>query len=276
MGLETERSDRWTLGEIDEGSLAASAFIAAGEEEFYRVKDTLKLMGLPIPQYGAYYSQPNSDRFYRSDLGLVGTVVYRRRNPFHVAAQYVGLISRAKAHVFESAFVETDEVLQPLLKIELSKNAVLEINAGVGGVPRDGEKLVRTLKQTLNKQGLLLVNNSPETVGIIPDAAEEEPLTLIRNRRAVIIQKSGVIEEEAVRQARIFGGLREEFAAAWQSGRQEKFRDLFQKCAGIVGLPEDHPERILKPYWAEERQHTLRQREIAMAAAIYSHQCRVS
>lgn len=262
---------KWTLAEIDEQSLAASAFIAVGEQEFYQCKEIFNLMGLPIPQFGGYYPQPNSDRFYNTKGGWVGTMVYQRRNPLMVGAERIGLIKKAKAPVFDAAFVATDDVLQPLLRVTF-KNLVFEINAGVKGVSRDGEKRIRTLQRNLKQNGLFLVNNHPESLGVLPDADEGEDLTLLRNRRAFIIKNPSLIHEDTARQDRIFGELRTDFADALQSGRQERFKAVFAKCARIVALPSEDPRRILRPYWAESTPQTLRQQDIVAAARIYGRQ----
>ncbi len=270
-----ERSDRWTLGDIDEGHMAASAFIAVGDEEFYRTRDIFNLMGLPVPEYGAYYSQPNSDRAHLTDSGLVLTVLYRRKSLLTVAAERIGLIRSAEPPIFKAREARTDDVLQPLLTIPLTENAVLEINAGVARVSRNGEAQIRVLKETLKKQGLRLTNYSPETVGSVPDADEKEDLTIACNRRAFVIENQSLIPEISARQDRVFGEVIEDLQEAHQSGRQERFRDAFKRCARIASLKPEDPRRVLVPYWTEQRS-TVRQQEVALAARIYARQCSVA
>lgn len=276
MGLKTERADRWTLEEIYENSLAASAFIAVGEKEFYRCKDVFNVLGLPVPAYGSYVGYPNSDRFFHTGNGIVGTIVYRRPNLLAVAAERLGLIDKAKAPVFESAQVKTDDVLQPLLSIPLTENAVLEINPAVERAYKDGEKYMSVLRKKLKQQGLLLLNSSPEMVGVLSDPAERARIRIVSNRRIVVEKKPGLIQEEDVRQARIFGELRQDFAQAWKEGRQDLFADAFRKCARIVALDSADPERILHPYWTEDMPPTLRGQETAEAARNYARQCAMS
>lgn len=273
MGLETERADRWTLEEIYESSLAASAFIATGEKEFYRCKEVFNLLGLRIPGYGAYVGYPNSDRFYDTEKGIVGTIVYRRPNLLAVAAERLGLIAKAKAPVFESALVKTDDVLQPLLSIPLTENAVLEINPAVERAYKEGGQHISVLRKKLKQQGLLLLNSSAEMVGVISDPAEGVRIPVVGNRRVVVEQKPGLVQEPDVRQARIFGELRQDFAQARQEGRQELFARAFQRCARIAALDRADPERILHPYWTESMPPTLRGQETAEAARNYARQC---
>lgn len=272
---KTEKDGRWTYEQVTDGSLASSAFIAVSDKEFYRCKEVLALLGLPVPQYGAYYSQPNSDRFYLTDEGLVGTIVYRRRNPFMVAAERIGLVKSAESRVFRAAFeAVTDKVIQPLATIPLTKDAVLELNAGVARISRDGEKHVRAIRENLKNQGLLLINDHPEFIGTLPDPDEGTSLDVVCNRRAVIVENSSLVPGEAARQSRILGEQREEFANALQSGRQEHIRNVFRDCARIAALKPEDPRRTLVPYWAEGPNSTLRQQEIARAAQIYAHQRR--
>lgn len=272
--MNAATTERWTYETATDGSLAASAFGHVGSDGFYQCNETFKLLGLPAPKAGAFYSQENSDRVYLTRFGLVLTVVYNQRNPFAAMAQSIGLMGKTETSVFRSAFkAVADEVLQPLLRIPLTDHAVLEINAGVGGISRGAERQLQVLKESLEEKGLQLINYQPETYGVIPDADNKTELGLIRNRRAVLIQP-GWTQKKAVRQQAIFAEAIGWFEDALESGLEEKFAKAFNKCAQIVDLSPHDPRRVLVPYWAETTPHTLRDHDVLRAAQKYDMQFR--
>ncbi len=274
--LKASARDRYVrLEEIENNSLAASAYDVGGKEAFFSCKAAFNVFGLPIPKYGAHLPYPNSHRFYLTDYGLVGGLVLRKLNPLHVVAERLGLIDTATSPVFDAAFVETDDVLQPLLQVRLSKNAWLEINAGISSITHKETGHVQAVKHNLEEQGLVLLKESYQAVGQIPDAEGGGRWIGLKNRRGFIVKDRTLIQEETVRLDRIHGELRHDFTQAWKSQSRDQFEWVLKKCAQIVAMPINHPRRVLSAYWAEEQADTYDDYQKAQAAKVYRRQCAI-
>lgn len=261
------------LDEIDAQTFRSSVFIGADEEAYHASKDILGLLGVEDAQNGAYFSRENSDRIYLPE-GLVLTALYNRPNLLRVAAAKLGLTSTAPAPIFDAAKIERDEIIQPLATIEASERCVFEINAGVEDVSENAEKYVRDIATTLRGNGVRLLNHDPENIGVVQDPEEDEPLILVRNRRAVIAKDIEKAQSAPVRQTRIFGSLTEAFADAIASASNEQVMKVRRECARINALSTEDPQRILSAYWTNENtmRRTLRQQEIFAAARNYARQ----
>lgn len=265
------------LDEIDAQTFRSSVFIGADEEAYHASKDILGLLGVEDAQNGAYFSRENSDRIYLPE-GLVLTALYNRPNLLRVAAAKLGLVGAAPAPIFDSASIERDDIIQPLARITASKRCVFEINAGVDGVEKDGEKYVRHIDKMLRTDGVRLLSLDPENIGVVQDPEEDEPLILVRNRRAVVAKDIDKAQGEVVRQSRIFGGLSEAFGDAINSGSNARVMAVRNECARINALPPEDPNRILSAYWrnANVARPTLRRDEIYAAWINYARQLKVA
>lgn len=260
------------LDEIDARTFRSAIFTGTDLKSYNASEEVMKMLGLPNPKEGAHYHRDNSNRIYLPQ-GLVVTALLRRPLLIHRAAQKIGLIKEAPAPIFNAAFVERDDILQPLLTIPVSDRCIIEINAGVPAVEVDGHKHLRRLSKKFEAQGMRVLDRHPETVGALPDPEEEEPVVLFRNRRALALEDMVKAQGEAVRQGRILGELQEIFADAARSADNASFHKAYKFCERIVALPQGDRNRILDPYWTRTSpDDTERQREIALVAKNYARQ----
>ncbi len=249
---------------VNDGSLLSAIFIDADWEAYNAAKSFLEMAGLPNPQEREFQRAYNVHRMYMPQ-GFSISFLCRR------VSSLPWLLSLGKKEispVFDGRKVIHENVLQPLLQVDLSPNCCLEIVPGCPRLPTgydDREKMRRRLAQ----DKVDFFSMQPEFLGSIKNP-DGDTLPVITNRRAVRMMK-GYEPGTAVVQDKVFGNLRDAFSDSFQSGSADKMRKLFSECRENALLEASKPEKILFTHWKEavKRSPTERQQEILYAAVMY-------
>lgn len=264
MGLDEKIANR---------GLWHSIFIGADSAAVEAAEEILKLMDLPEPVQGAFFPAFNSTRVFMPQ-GIVISFIYDTSNIIDHAAKKLGLIKQVSP-IFAAAAYQGEELNQPIVSEQISRKCRMEITAGVAGITTGADAYVKEFTKILKAKGLKVLSEQPEIIGVIPDAGDENPLVVIRNRRAVGLKAEELPKDQAPRQTRIFGPLGEQFREAIKSHNPLLMKIALEDCERIVALPKGDPNRILVPYWLEdEPTPTVRLQDIQGAGLLYRQQLR--
>jgi hypothetical protein len=254
-------------------SLLSSVFISADEEAYGNARDLWAMTGLPEPQGDEFFSGNHADRVYLTEHALCFSVVYRRPNVLKAISEKIfGAPHPMNAPVFEARRLVDDRILQPLVQVDLGKNACFEILPGVSRIGANRET-IKSLAKELRGNNIHFYAPEPEYVGQVRVPGEKTPFDLIVNRRSIKpIGKDAVAPESpaASLQDSVFGALREQFADAFARSSSAAFQQALKECARIAALPSSDSHKILHDHWNGEGPKTYRRKEIAKAAEHYA------
>lgn len=246
-------------------SLLSAIFIDADMDAHDAAKDFLEMVGLPNPQVGEFQRAHNVHRIYMPN-GFSISFVHRHVSPLAwLGNRLFGWGKENISPVFDARKIVHEQVLQPLLQVDLSPKCCLEIVPGCPRAEADYDGM-RRLKGTFLKDKIDFYMRMPEFLGRLPG---EEPLEVVTNRRALKPMK-GYEASTASLQDKIYGGLRSEFSNAFERASAATFQKLFADCRANVDLRDGDPEKILYAHWKSSGRKLYpseRQMEIGQAAA---------
>lgn len=254
----------------NDGSLLSSIFLSSDNKAYEGARELWAMTGLPVPADGEFFKGRHADRVYLTGHGLCFSFVYRRTHLFNSLAGLFGGQRDMNAPVYAGRRLVNEQILQPLLQVDLGDNCCFEIVPGVERVGVD-KRTVKSLARALKGEQIEFWAPEPEFVGRVRVPGKDQSLELIVNRRSVRPMTSGAGQDAsaAAIQEEVYGPLRGQFAEAWKRGSGEVFEKALAECALIAGLPFEDDYKILHTHWTAQGPQTFRRTQIAQSAQKY-------
>lgn len=260
---------------VNDGSFLAGVFMHADDDTTHlRVAEVLDLFGLPNPQEREYHYGDHASSIHLTEEGLTIRVAQRRKIPF-----FDSLMSRIghknRPTVFNGLTAVHENVLQPLDKMHLTSDCVFEVLPTVArvGVKQD---VAKAIGKKLRKDGIDFYDPEGQYVGLVRDPETGTEQEVIVNR-SVIRVKGGYENDgrHAPLQEKLFRPLREQLQDVFTSASGARATAFLKRCAAIVALPENDPERVLHPTWLDMTHRTEHRVAIAEKAKAYQKRLRL-
>lgn len=208
-------------------------------------------LGLPLPEQGEFIEGDDCHVFFLTRYGIAIKIIKNR---------YVDILRST----------ESDLILQPLKMQRLNSCTLMILpgvmpyeydEAGMGAKESVYDHILGFMYPEVGRTSFYISDSEPDNFGFLPVEwkvnGAKGPFPVLLDHGA--IEKSGHKDRSHNRdyygiQKKLYGPLRQLLAQCWPNNEPPqpgKMASFWERCAQIVSLSTNDPERILVPGWAE-------------------------